>query len=288
MNYPNLLETGTNGSDSCALSENSFGDNYSMSNVDTISDTYSTRSNVGTNAETVDEEDGQNDAQNHHSLPAPEEVKMHALPRSKDTHPLLILLVALVFGGLIIGLGFGLTADNRKDKGDSSTAIDTGQNAQKKDRPDNIKNWLLDKGISEAATFDDAASPQAKALTFMATSDKMQLDIPDGDLTTEDGYAFLTRYVMTLFFYATDGPLWNFNLLFLSENPVCDWYFLFTPPVGQQGVLCSPFQQIWGFSFRKFAFWEQHAYFCCIRRHFILESSIRFEPPARSHFIFFL
>lgn len=206
---------------------------------------------------TIDEDGVQN--QNEHSLPAPEEV---ATPRrSKDTHPLLILAIAVLLLIMIIGLSVGLTADNRKDNGDSSTALPTDEmNAQKqKDRSNNLKLWLVDNEISEAATFNDDASPQAKALTFMSETDKMRFDIPDGDSSTEDGYTFLTRYVMTVFYYATDGPQWNYNLLFLSDNPVCDWFFVFTPPVGQIGVLCNQVTQtIVGFSFSKFTFGEEY------------------------------
>ena len=204
---------------------------------------------------TIDEEDGQN----HHSLPTAEEVKNNAPQRSKDTHPLLILTIALLLVVMIVGLSVGLTADNRQNKGDSSTALPTDQmNAQKqKDRSNNLKIWLLVNGISEAATFNDPTSPQFRALTFMAETDKMKLDMPDGAATTEEGYAFLTRYVMTVFYYATGGTTWNYNLLFLSDNHVCDWFFIFTAPVGQVGILCNEItQEIQGFSFSKFAFGE--------------------------------
>lgn len=199
----------------------------------------------------MDEEDGQNQ----HSLPSPEEVKTDAPQRSKDTHPLLILLIAVLFGVMVIGLGFGLTADNRRDNGNSATALDTAEAAaaKKKLRTNTIRNWLLDNEISKAATFNDPTSPQNKALTFLAAEDKMELDTPSGGMMTAEGYTFLTRYVMTLFYFSTNGAQWNYNLLFLSDNHVCDWFFIFTPPVGQVGVLCHPTdRQIIGFSFSKF------------------------------------
>jgi hypothetical protein len=202
----------------------------------------------------ADEEDGQNQ----HSLPSPEEAKTDSPPRSKDTHPLLILLIAVLFGVMIIGLSVGLTKDNRQDDKSSvpATVVPTGQTpAEKKDRSNNLKIWLMENVISEAATFDDATSPQTKALAFMADSDTMQLDIPLGSKTSPEGYTFLTRYVMALFYYSTGGPLWHYKLLFLSDNHVCDWFFLFPVPTGKVGVLCDEDNlEIEGISFSKFAF----------------------------------
>jgi hypothetical protein len=66
----------------------------------------------------------------------------------------------------------------------------------------------------------------------------------------DESYEFVTRYVMAVLYYATNGKSWQYDMNFLSEKVTCDWYQVFPPPVGQLGVLCNRnTKKMVGFSF---------------------------------------
>jgi hypothetical protein len=116
-----------------------------------------------------------------------------------------------------------------------------------------MKSYIINNSVSSQSDFSSSTSPQSKALDFLANKDAMQLNAPSSGLDTDEGYTFITRYVMALFYYALGGDLWNYDLLFLSKHETCQWYDVFQPPVGQVGVLCNQNSNtIVGLSFSKF------------------------------------
>jgi hypothetical protein len=194
--------------------------------------------------------------ENQHSLPNPEEVKVdNPTYQNSKSNPVWIFLIILVLlASAVVALSVGLTADNRKDQTDSSigTSGSSGSALFGKDRKLIIKKYLLTHRVSTEYDFEESSSPQSLALNFMAINDKKSMKVPTGDLQTIEGYKFITRYIMTLFYYAMNGSRWNYDLLFLSDHDTCEWYELFRPPIGQVGVLCNQNTNvIVGFSFSK-------------------------------------
>jgi hypothetical protein len=120
-------------------------------------------------------------------------------------------------------------------------------------RQQKLLQYIVDQGVSEREDLLNPESPQGHALEFLANQDGLALDPPTGGLDTDEGYRFVTRYTMALFYYATNGTRWNYDLLFLSDSDTCEWYEIFEPPIGQVGVLCNQeTQEIVGMSFSKF------------------------------------
>lgn len=189
--------------------------------------------------------------QSHHSLPTPEELKLK-LPTSSRCGPQYIcsaypkgsfVFLFLCLTAIIIGLSVGLTQ--------SQGQIDTFHGGDR--RLYHMQEYLIDHGVTDRSDFFAVAgtrSPQIQAVDWLAHEDALVIGIPTGDLTTDSGYDFLTRYVMAVFYYATNGQSWTFDLSFLSDKSTCDWFQVFAPPVGEVGVLCNKnTRKVAGFSF---------------------------------------
>jgi hypothetical protein len=200
--------------------------------------------------ENGDEEDAMEE--NQHSLPSPEEIKASTpINESSFCNPILYFTVIfLLLSAAVIGLSVGLTADNRKDNNSAGAGSGYSQNSEKK--KEHMKVYIIDNLVSTEQDLNDSTSPQSRALNFLASGDKKGLNAPNGGLDSQEGYAFITRYAMTTLYYATQGASWNYDLLFLSEHDTCEWYEVFTPPIGQVGVLCNEnTNEIVGISFSK-------------------------------------
>jgi len=199
--------------------------------------------NESNGAPPVDSDDG--DIENHHSLPNPEEFYVDR-NSSKCISRLGFGFIILLFISAVLGLILGLTGDSRKDE----TFSLAGSPIPGKDRKILYEKYLLKHGISLSTDFENPLSSQSKALDFLAHEDEMRLSVPKNGPDSRDGYKFLTRYIMALFYYAMDGENWNFDLLFLSKHDTCDWFEIFEPPIGQVGVLCNEYSnEIEGLSF---------------------------------------
>jgi hypothetical protein len=90
-------------------------------------------------------------------------------------------------------------------------------------RSDQILNWLTSQGISSAEALQTDGSAQQLALQFM-TEDGLFLDAPTTDKSTPEGYNFMTRYVLSVLYYATKGDDWQFDLNFKKPTTHCAWY----------------------------------------------------------------
>jgi hypothetical protein len=189
-----------------------------------------------------------------HSLPAPDEIKADR-PSSAgvDMRPIMVLLCLVLVCAISVGLGVGLTADNRREKNSSGSVINgNNPSANSKDRRQGMLDFIVEEGVSVAADFNFSGTPQSRALDFLAFIDVQQYQVPSGGMSTDQGYKFMQRYVMSVMYYSLGGPQWNYDLLFLSEYDTCDWFFVFQPPVGQVGVLCNQStMKVIGVSFSK-------------------------------------
>lgn len=110
-----------------------------------------------------------------------------------------------------------------------------------------IKGYLVNQGVS-FLKLSIEGSPQYRALQWMAFEDGLQLAVPEGDKTTDDGYEFITRFALTVLYYSTNGDNWLFSLDFLQPFSVCLWYnvILFEGQGTQEfkGVSCDDNNQV--------------------------------------------
>lgn len=211
----------------------------------------------------VDNDDAEE--QNQHSLPTADELKAQATSNPLCSPALGFFLVFVLLAAAVVGLSVGLTVDKRNN---SYGGQSSGSPLFDK-RTLSIEKYLLQHKVSTGEAFQDPKSPQARALNFMANADKMKMKVPRGDLKSKEGYRFITRYIMALFYYATNGARWNYDLLFLSDHDTCDWFEVFAPPLGQVGVLCNKnTNEIIGISMSKFIYEPRRLTIDSYRCHF--------------------
>jgi hypothetical protein len=199
----------------------------------------------------VPDPDDDNPLDTQHSLPNPEELKVETGTGSTQSfcrrHPQVIFI--LIFGIIfivILGLSVGLTQDTRNER--KEVTFHGGGL-----RLFHIQEFLTVNGISDSSTFESFQSPQYRAADWLAHYDKLVMGIPKLPPSENDeSYEFVTRYVMAVLYYATNGKSWQYDMNFLSEKVTCDWYQVFPPPVGQLGVLCNRnTKKMVGFSFSE-------------------------------------
>lgn len=193
---------------------------------------------------------------NQHSLPDPEELKVsqgrsafHGCGKMMAWMFLILALLIALTVGLVVGL------QNQEER-QQDALMNSGNSFTPVMRPEveaSMKDYIIVHGVSSESDFTSSTSPQSKALDFLAHNDPLQMNAPLSGLESEDGYKFITRYVMSLFYAALGGETWNYDLLFNSKHETCQWYDVFRPPIGQVGVLCNiDSKQIVGLSFSKF------------------------------------
>lgn len=81
---------------------------------------------------------------------------------------------------------------------------------------------LLGAGVSKENALRDLTTPQHQALDFLVNHDHMQLKIP-GDVKSDEGQAFVQRYVLAVLFYALNGANWKQSLNFMTQEHECAW-----------------------------------------------------------------
>ena len=190
-------------------------------------------------------------AENRHSLPSVEELKAEQSPTAGCGKMLawMFLIFALLIA-MTVGLAVGLT--NKGTSKSSSQAESGGYLAYRPEVMNSMKAYIISEGVSSESDFLSSTSPQSIALDFLANQDPLRLNTPLTGLDTDEGYSFITRYVMSLCHAALGGDRWNYDLLFNTKHETCEWYDVFEPPVGQVGVLCNHnTKKIVGLSFSK-------------------------------------
>mmetsp|Transcript_17796 Transcript_17796/g.43933 ORF Transcript_17796/g.43933 Transcript_17796/m.43933 type:complete len:551 (+) Transcript_17796:83-1735(+) len=105
-----------------------------------------------------------------------------------------------------------------------------------KQRRQEIVEFLMSKQIiASGSQLDDPESPQAKAVEFLASEDFDNEALSDEKL--------VERYTMTVWYYATNGPKWQQQMGFLSNEDTCEWFSnvpLFDDgPTFKKGVICD-------------------------------------------------
>ena len=203
-----------------------------------------------------DEESGPLE-KNQHSLPNPEELKATQPNASKGCFWMLCWMITLCVIILVLSLGLALGLKNRREGKNffKGMGYKNFSPVARSDVEVGMKKYIVGNGVSSDSDFAISTTPQSVALNFLANKDPMKLNAPLTGLDTPEGYAFITRYVMAVFYAAMNGDYWNYDLLFMSKHATCEWYNVFEPPVGQVGVLCNKntqnTQEIVGMSFSK-------------------------------------
>ena len=93
------------------------------------------------------------------------------------------------------------------------------------DRYEDIQAFVVQNRISTLSDLQDPSSPQHKAAKWLANKDGMHMTVPP-PLEATSSTAFIERYVLAVFYFATGGPDWTQSLNFMSSEHVCTWYGL--------------------------------------------------------------
>jgi hypothetical protein len=163
------------------------------------------------------------------------------------------MILTLVLG-TGIGLGVGLA-----NKNGSSSSASAGNSANFPNRSSKVNLWLVSAGLSTNDDLSDADSPQYKAAEWISNGDPLRLPIPEGK---ESRTAFVERYALAVFFFATSGEEWLFNLGFVSGKPTCAWNRVFVFPGSvpgetrtlNLGAVCNTAAEVTSLSLRKCCF----------------------------------
>lgn len=148
----------------------------------------------------------------------------------------LILLLAIVAAALSIVL-FQHLKDDDDDWASGYNQVDSILRLNK------IETFMIQNGVSTQESFassDD--SPQSQAAQWLAWMDTAALNIPDANSNADSVYSFVTRYIIAVLYYATDGTNWERQMDFLSERSVCSWQSMVYAETGEEvlvGIICD-------------------------------------------------
>lgn len=123
-----------------------------------------------------------------------------------------VLLVCMV------GLGVGLS--NRNGARGNNNGTDTYRKVSVED----LATYLERNGVTASATIFDYGTPQAQAAQWIANADPRNLALPSQPVSTQQGYHYVTRYVLAVLYFALGGDRsWRVSFNFLSADDLCQW-----------------------------------------------------------------
>ena len=170
-----------------------------------------------------------------HSLPAPEEMQTDNVQRRPMSKKMMGLITMAVFClTAIIGLSVSLSARRKSRAANASGAmkdLTPGDEDEFWSRhPDqdltqrfqDVANFLNNFEYTDLKTMTTRGTPQYSAVKWMADEDPAELDVPEST-DYDEAMDFVQRYVVVVFYYATNGDSWENQLNFLSDYYVCDW-----------------------------------------------------------------
>ena len=107
-----------------------------------------------------------------------------------------------------------------------------------------ITQYFTEEGVTSEETFASNDSPQRRAAYWLAETDTFYDDsfIPETNITENEGYIFLSRYVMAVNYFALGGGNWNPDLNFLSADHICSWNN--NEPGLELGIFCDNVDEI--------------------------------------------
>lgn len=194
------------------------------------------------------------DAENHHSMPTPEEVIVDhyaggAPIKSRKKWGIvvacLVVFFILVIPAVVVGKHKKATenatvgtVEKQSEAGEKDAGQDTshdtleGRNSGMKA----VVDYLVAQDISHRADLTNEATPQYKAAQWIANSDKANMAVPTSDKVdfVNGGYKYVVRYVMAVNYFALKGHNWSNKLNFMTHRDVCGWHDVAT----LKGVFC--------------------------------------------------
>lgn len=136
----------------------------------------------------------------------------------------------------------GDTSENSIVEGGQEITVTTNPTARRSTF-EAVHYYMINMGVSESTAFASFGTPQFRAATWLADQDGANFAVPTVGITSLTGYQYMTRYVLAVLFFSTDGINWDEPLEFMTEKSVCDWKASFTND-GQnyfrKGVVCEP------------------------------------------------
>ena len=118
-------------------------------------------------------------------------------------------------------------------------------NKSLQDRPrptfDEIAEYIIDQGISTVSDVWGPETPQYQAAMWLMQDDPANVPVPTtSDISTYDGYRYMTRYVMAVNYFAFNGSNWDDDLNWMTDLDVCDWndQFLINNRYRDIGLVC--------------------------------------------------
>ena len=154
----------------------------------------------------------------------------------------LVTILLAVLGLVIIIVGL-VIVDVRGDEEAASSYASSSTDLIQKQRFSKVVEYLKVNGISnqQDLLFDD--SSQNRAAKWLAYEDPSQRQVPSASINDREGYRFMERYIMAVFYFHLRGSnnKWKYSANFLSEDDTCDWYSVFLTSVGRDtvGVQCN-------------------------------------------------
>jgi hypothetical protein len=103
--------------------------------------------------------------------------------------------------------------------------------------------YMINAGVSDSTILASFGTPQFRAGTWLAEQDGANMAVPTTGIKSLSGYKYMTRYVMAVLFFSTDGINWDSPLDFMTEKNVCDWNASFTNDgknYFRKGIVCEP------------------------------------------------
>jgi hypothetical protein len=111
----------------------------------------------------------------------------------------------------------------------------------RKSNVDQVIAYMVNTSVSDLTALATIGSPQNRAATWMAEQDAANTAVPAGNATALEGYNYVVRYVMAVFYYSTGGDDWNVQYFFMTIAPVCDWNNarIDGPNAYRRGIICD-------------------------------------------------
>ena len=200
---------------------------------------------------TADEEE-----QVHDQLPSVEEIRANASVASSSPLRIRWGIVGCLILAIVLGAGIGLVV-GLADKNRSSSSASAGGSTNFPSRSSSVKVWLMKEGLAATDDLSDADSPQYKAAEWISDDDPLRVPIPEDK--KESRTAFVERYALAVFFFATSGDEWAFNLGFVSGKLTCSWNRSIVSPgrnpgetqTFDVGAMCNTAAEVTSLNLRK-------------------------------------
>ncbi|CAB9510772.1 leucine Rich Repeat [Seminavis robusta] len=106
---------------------------------------------------------------------------------------------------------------------------------------DSVVNYLSQHNVSQMEQLRRDGTFQNVAATWMAHGDAHSRTIPEGSPASKEGYDFIQRYIMALFYYQMGGKHWKYELNFLKAENTCGWNSWVVRPQNTipMGMICN-------------------------------------------------